>query len=179
MTLRNASLIALVGLPGSGKTTIGRQLAHSLGLEFLDTDHVIEQRLGCSVLSYFEREGEAEFRLLESAVLGELCGLPSVVLATGGGAVLKAENRESLRRADRVIYLHASPENLFRRLRHDRTRPLLQVDDPMQRLKTLYHDRDPLYREVAHEVLDTGRMPISALVGALVGPNPPGIAGLR
>lgn len=158
-----------MGLPGSGKSTIGRQLAHQLGLQFLDTDHVIEQRLGCSVLTYFEREGEVAFRLLESAVLRELCNLPSAVLATGGGAILKAENRQSLRRVGRVVYLHSAPENLFRRLRHDRTRPLLQVDDPMQRLKNLYQDRDPLYREVAHEVIETGRLPASVLVQTLVG----------
>ncbi len=168
-------MIALVGLPGSGKSTIGRQLAHHLGLQFLDTDHVIEQRLGCSVLTYFEREGEAAFRLLESDVVRELCGLTSVVLATGGGAVLRAENRQSLRRAGRVVYLHSAPENLFRRLRHDRTRPLLQVDDPMQRLKALYRDRDPLYREVAHEVVETGRLPASVLVHALVDSGPPGV----
>ncbi|KQM71412.1 shikimate kinase [Xylophilus sp. Leaf220] len=162
-----------MGLPGSGKSTIGRQLAHHLGLQFLDTDHVIEQRLGCSVLSYFEQEGEAAFRLLESEVLRELCGRTAVVLATGGGAVLRAENRQSLRRAGRVIYLHSAPENLFRRLRHDRTRPLLQVDDPMQRLKSLYHDRDPLYREIAHEIIETGRLPASVLVQSLVGPGRP------
>ncbi|PYE78256.1 shikimate kinase [Xylophilus ampelinus] len=149
-------------------------MALHLGLQFLDTDHVIEQRLGCSVFTYFEREGEAAFRLLESEVLHELCCLTSVVLATGGGAVLRAENRQSLRRAGRVVYLHAVPENLLRRLRHDRTRPLLQVDDPMQRLKTLYHDRDPLYREVAHEVVETGLLPASVLVQALVGSGPQG-----
>lgn len=163
----------MVGLPGSGKSTIGRQLAYHLGLEFLDTDHVIEQRLGCSVLTYFEREGEAAFRLLESAVVRELCDLTSVVLATGGGAVLKAENRQALRRAGRVVYLHSAPENLFRRLRHDRTRPLLQVEDPMQRLQMLYRDRDPLYREVAHEVIETGRLPASVLVQTLIGPGRP------
>ena len=89
--------------------------------------------------------------------------------------MLKAENRESLRGAERVIYLHSAPENLFRRLRHDRTRPLLQVDDPMQRLKNLYQDRDPLYREVAHEVIETGRLPASVLVQTLVGSSRPDV----
>ncbi len=125
------------------------------------------------MLTYFEQEGEAAFRLLESEVVRELCGRTAVVLATGGGAVLRAENRQSLRRAGRVIYLHSAPENLFRRLRHDRTRPLLQVDDPMQRLKSLYHDRDPLYREVAHEIIETGRLPASVLVQSLVGSGRP------
>jgi len=156
--------IVLVGLPGSGKSTVGRQLARRLGLAFLDSDHVIEERLGCSIRTCFELQGEQAFRDLEEATLAELVQRPDVVLSTGGGAVLREANRRVLRRHAWVVYLKASPEGLFRRLRHDTTRPLLQVDDPLHKLRELHAVRDPLYREVAHHVLETGRPSVSNLV---------------
>jgi shikimate kinase len=161
-------LIVLVGLPGSGKSTVGRQLARRLGLPFNDSDHVIEQRLGCSIRDYFAREGEAAFRDLEESVIGELTQAQSCVLATGGGAVLRPANRQRLREAGHVIYLRSSPEELFRRLRHDTNRPLLQVPDPMARLRSLYEERDPLYRETAHFVIETGRPSVSRLVNMIL-----------
>jgi shikimate kinase len=160
--------IVFVGLPGSGKTTIGRQLARRLGLPFLDSDQVIEQRLGCSIRAYFEREGEEAFRDLEQQVLDELSQQHQGVLSTGGGAVLREANRRHLHERGHVIYLRSSPEDVYRRLRHDTVRPLLQVEDPLTRLRSLYEVRDPLYRAAAHFVLDTGRPSVATLVNKLV-----------
>ncbi len=156
--------IVLVGLPGSGKSTVGRHLARRLGLAFVDSDHVIEQRLGCSIRAYFEREGEAAFRDLEQETLADLAQRSATVLSTGGGSVLREANRQALRRHAWVVYLKSSPEEIYRRLRHDTTRPLLQGGDPLQKIKDLYAARDPLYREVAHHVLETGRPTVAHLV---------------
>lgn len=135
---------------------------------FNDADQVIEQRLGCSIREYFEREGEAPFRDVEESVIQELTQIESGVLATGGGAVLRPANRQRLRDAGHVIYLRSSPEEVFRRLRHDRNRPLLQVQDPLARLRSLYDERDPLYRETAHFAIDTGRPSLSRLVNMIL-----------
>ena len=159
--------IALVGLPGSGKSTVGRQLARRLKLAFLDSDHVIEERLGCSIRDYFEREGEVSFRDVEESVIDELTGLAGGVLSTGGGSVLRPANRQRLHDRGHVVYLRSSPEELFRRLRHDVSRPLLQVADPLGRLRDLYTQRDPLYRETAHFVIETGRPSVSTLVNMI------------
>jgi shikimate kinase len=161
-------LIALVGLPGSGKSSVGRQLARRLDWPFADADDAIGQRLGCSIRQYFEREGEAPFRDIEETVIHELAQAATGVLATGGGAVLRASNRERLRQAGHVVYLRTTPEELFRRLRHDRNRPLLQVDDPLERLRKLYDERDPLYRETAHFVVETGRPSVATLVNTVL-----------
>jgi shikimate kinase len=160
--------IFLIGLPGSGKSTVGRQLARRLALPFNDSDHVIEQRLGCSIRDYFEREGEAAFRDVEEAVLQELTQAPAGVLATGGGAVLRPANRQRLHESGQVIYLRSAPEEVFRRVRHDRNRPLLQVSDPLARLRSLHQERDPLYRETAHFVIETGRPSVSTLVNMIL-----------
>lgn len=162
------SSIALIGLPGSGKSTIGRQLARRLSLSFSDSDHVIEHRLGCSIREFFEREGEDRFRDIEESVIDELSQGQGSVLSTGGGAVLRPANRQRLHDRCQVVYLRSSPEEVFRRLRHDRNRPLLQVADPLQRLKDLYAARDPLYREAAHYVIDTGRPSVATLVNMIV-----------
>ena len=163
------STSTLIGLPGCGKSTVGRQLARRLGVAFVDSDHVIEQRLGCSIKTFFAREGEERFRDLEQATLDELtAGTTPAVLSTGGGAVLRAPNRLHLHGRGQVIYLHALPEDIFRRLRHDTTRPLLQVKDPLQRLRSLYEQRDPLYRETAHYVIETGRPSVATLVNMVV-----------
>lgn len=160
--------IALVGLPGSGKSTIGRQLARRLGLAFLDTDHLIEQRLGCSIREYFEREGESSFRDIEQAIIDEVTLTHAGVISTGGGSVLRPANREHLHQRSQVVYLRSSPEEIFRRLRHDTNRPLLQVDDPLSRLRDLYEVRDPLYRETAHFVVEIGRPSAASLLNMVV-----------
>jgi shikimate kinase len=157
-------VLVLVGLPGSGKSTVGRQLARRLNIPFVDSDHAVEERLGCSIREYFEREGEDRFRDIESEVLDELSKQHTGVLATGGGSVLRPINRERLHQRGRVFYLRSSPEDVFRRLRHDRTRPLLQVADPMTRLRDLFAVRDPLYRETAHHIIETSRPTVGALV---------------
>lgn len=160
--------IALVGLPGGGKSTVGRQLARRLKRSFVDSDVVIEERIGCSIRAYFEREGEAAFRDVETSVIAEQAARRGVVLATGGGAVLRSVNRTHLRTDCHVIYLRSSPEELFRRLRHDTQRPLLQVKDPLARLREMFVERDPLYSEVAHHVIDTGRPSVPSLVNMLL-----------
>lgn len=161
-------LIACVGLPGSGKSTVGRQLAKRLGWRFMDSDVVIEQRIGCSIREFFEREGEAPFRDIEAQVIGEICRAGEGVLSTGGGAVLRLANRQMLHQHATVIYLHSSPDEVFRRLRHDQNRPLLQVADPLGRLRELYHARDALYRETAHRVMETGRPTVASLVHTIL-----------
>ncbi|MDO9114603.1 MAG: shikimate kinase [Polaromonas sp.] len=160
--------VALVGLPGSGKSTIGRQLARRLGRPFIDTDHVIEQRVGLSIREFFEREGEESFRDLEQSVIDELTLGEPCVLSTGGGAVLRPANRQHLKQRTQAVYLHSAPEEVFRRLRHDRNRPLLQVPDPLARLRELYTLRDPLYRESARFVVETGRPSVATLVNMVV-----------
>ena len=135
--------LVLVGLPGSGKSSVGRQLGRRLNLPFVDSDTRIEQHIGCSIRDYFEREGEASFRDIEQTVLAELVPGAGGVIATGGGSVLREANRRLLQQNSHVIYLRSSPEDLFRRLRHDVKRPLLQVADPLGRLRELHSVRDP------------------------------------
>ncbi len=161
-------MIALVGLPGTGKSTLGRQLARRRELPFFDSDAMIEQHLGMSIRSFFEAEGEAAFRDLEAEVIDRLTQGPSAVLATGGGAVLRPVNRQHLRQRCTVIYLRSSPEQLYRRLRHDTKRPLLQGGNAFEKLQTLYAERDPLYRECAHFVIDTHGSTLSMLVNRIL-----------
>jgi shikimate kinase len=134
----------------------------------IDTDHVIEQRLGCSIREYFEREGEASFRDVEQAVIDDVTQSHNGIISTGGGSVLRLANREHLHSRSHVVYLRSSPEEIFRRLRHDMQRPLLQVDDPLTRLRDLYAIRDPLYRETAHFVVETGRPSVANLLNMVV-----------
>ena len=161
-------MIALVGLPGSGKSTVGRQLARRLQLPFFDSDHIIEERLGYSIREAFERDGEDSFRDLEEVVLDELTQNPKAVVSTGGGAVLRPATRQRLRERGQVVYLNSTPEEIYRRLRHDQNRPLLQVADPLKRLRDLYAVRDPLYRETAHFIIETGRPSVATLVNMIV-----------
>lgn len=147
--------IFLVGPMGSGKTTIGRQLAKSLKLTFFDSDHEIVRRTGADIPWIFDIEGETGFRERERAAIDDLTQQQGIVLATGGGAILDAENRKNLSSRGRVIYLAASIEQLFKRTAKDRNRPLLQTDDPRARLEELMRLRDPLYREVADLIVDT------------------------
>jgi len=147
----------LVGLMGAGKTTLGRQLARRLDKRFVDADHELEARLGVAIPTIFEIEGEAGFRDREEAMIDELTRLTGVVLATGGGAVMRMHSRARLRENGTVLYLHAEPETLWQRLRNSRQRPMLQADDPRNRLVELYQMRDPLYREVADHVIESDR----------------------
>ena len=161
-------MIVLIGLPGSGKSTVGRQLSRRLNLAFTDSDHVVEQRLGCSIREYFEREGEERFRDVEESVIDDLTQTRAGVLSTGGGVVLRPLNRLHLKARGQVIYLNSSPDELFRRLRHDVNRPLLQVADPLTRLRDLHSIRNPLYRETAHFIIETGRPSVAALVNMII-----------
>lgn len=160
-------MIALVGMPGSGKSTVGRHLSRMLGWRFVDTDTEIERVLGESIRAYFEKFGEASFRDVEASVLSTLAVQPELILATGGGTVLRPANREVLKAHGKVVYLRATPDDLYRRLRHDSQRPLLQGGDPLARLKLLYRDRDPIYAEVADFTIDTGRSSVPSLVSLL------------
>jgi len=161
-------IIALVGLPGGGKTTVGRQLARRLGVRFADSDAVIEQRLAEPIRSYFEREGEQAFRDLEQTVIDDLISTWDGVLATGGGVVLREANRRALRSRCLVVYLRSSPDELARRLRHDTKRPLLQVSNPLAKLRELHSARDPLYCETAQFIVDTGRPSVPTLVNMIL-----------
>ena len=156
--------IYLIGLMGAGKTTVGRQLAKRLNRRFFDSDHEIEARTGVRVPIIFDIEGEPGFRQRETRVLAQLSQEKDAVVATGGGIVLAEENRKCLRDTGIVVYLSASPAVLYERTRHDRNRPLLQVSDPLARLTELFHQRDPLYREVADIVVEGKDAGVPALV---------------
>ena len=160
--------ISLVAMPGGGKSTVGRHLARQLRQDFVDADSEIERRIGCPIRVFFEREGEARFRDIEQEVIAELTQRPAGVIATGGGAVLREANRRQLRKHCHVFYLRSTPEELFRRLRHDTHRPLLQVADPLRRLRDLFRERDALYRQVAHYVIETGRPSVPSLVNMVL-----------
>lgn len=169
-------------MPGCGKSTVGRHLARQLGLQFIDSDAEIERRIGMSIRDYFAAHGEPAFRDVEQDAIDALTQLPDTLLATGGGAVLRPSNRDALHSRTHVFYLRSSPEELFRRLRHDTHRPLLQVADPLARLRELYRERDPLYRRTAHFVVESARPSVPALMGmvmmqlelaGLVEPAPP------
>jgi shikimate kinase len=161
-------ILALVGMPGCGKSTVGRHLARQLGLRFFDSDHEIEARIGMPIRDFFAAEGEDRFRDVEQDVIDDLTQQPGTVLATGGGAVLRPSNRDALHSRAHVFYLRSTPEELFRRLRHDTQRPLLQVADPQRRLRELYRERDPLYRRTAHFVVESARPSVPALIGMVL-----------
>lgn len=162
------TVIALIGMPGSGKSSVGRQLARRLNWAFTDADTEIERQIGCTIRAYFEQHGEAAFRDVEQAVLARLLSAERLVLATGGGAVVREASRRLLASGAVVVYLRSTPEELMRRLRHDTQRPLLQVNDPLRRLRELFEQRDPLYRECARFVIDTGRPSVKLLTGMIL-----------
>ena len=166
--MMHAGSVYLAGMMGAGKSTVGRLLARRLKLRFLDCDDEIERRCGVKIPLIFEIEGETGFRARESEVIAELTALTGIVLATGGGAVLSAENRRRLAAHGTVIYLRARPEDLYNRVRHDRNRPLLASADPLRRLRELHAERDPLYASIADLVVDTGRQTVQALARELV-----------
>jgi len=159
--------IFLVGMMGAGKTSVGKLLARRLGKTFYDCDHEIERATGVKVAVIFEIEGEPGFRAREAKTLAELARRADIVLATGGGAVLSADNRKLLTGNGVVVYLRAAPADLWSRTRHDKNRPLLQTADPLARLEQLYAERDPLYREVADIVVDTGSQSLGSLAHRL------------
>jgi len=159
--------IFLVGLMGAGKTSIGRLLARRLGKTFFDSDREIERATGVKIPVIFDIEGEAGFRARESRMIAELVQGGDIVLATGGGAILSAENRKLLSANGVVIYLRAAVPDLWNRTRHDRNRPLLRTAEPLATLERLYAERDPLYREIADIIVDTGEQSLGSLAHKL------------
>ena len=156
--------LILVGLMGAGKSTVGRQLAQRLGLAFYDSDKVIEERTGASIPTIFSLEGESGFREREEQIIAELCTLENVLIATGGGSVLRETNRKQLRKAGYVVYLRANAAHLYQRIQHDKSRPLMQTDNPLQTLRDLLRTREPYYLEVADIVVQTGKQKVSVIV---------------
>lgn len=149
--------IYLVGPMGAGKTTVGRHLAELLGREFLDSDHEIERKTGATIPWIFEKEGENGFRNRETMVINELTARSQLVLATGGGVVTQVANREFLKQRGIVVYLYTPVEIQLQRTYRDKNRPLLQVENPEQKLRDLLAIRDPLYREIAHYIIETNQ----------------------
>ena len=158
----------LIGPMGAGKTTIGLQLAKSLKREFYDSDKVIEARTGATIPLIFELEGEEGFRKREIAAINDLTQLPNIVLATGGGAVLREENRQALTSRGTVIYLKASLDQLVKRTSKDRNRPLLQTENPRARLAQILAEREPLYESTAHIVVETGNQTVRGIVHTIL-----------
>lgn len=156
--------IYLVGMPGAGKTTVARQLAKKMQRRFVDADHELEASTGVGIPLIFEIEGESGFRDRETKVLAGIAQQSGLVVATGGGAVLRPENREILRRSGTVVYLHVAPALLHRRMRNDNKRPLLQVKDRQEKLNQLFLQREPIYREIADLVVDGLGGSVSSLV---------------
>ena len=152
---------------GAGKTSVGKLLAQRLQKHFFDCDHEVERATGVKIAVIFEIEGESGFRAREAKMLVELAQRKDVLIATGGGAVLSEANRKLLMESGIVVYLRAAPADLWRRTRHDKQRPLLNTEDRMSRLEDLYEQRDPLYREIADIIMDTGSQSLSALAGKL------------
>ena len=167
MAVVHTQNIFLIGLMGSGKTTIGQLLAKRVGLTFFDSDHELESRTGVSVATIFEIEGEPAFRSREAAIIQELTQRQAIILSTGGGAILEADTRDVLRARGMVIYLHSTPETSYERVRRNRDRPLLMVTDPLARLRQLYEVRHPLYLETAHFVVESYRDRPNAVISEI------------
>jgi shikimate kinase len=165
--LQSGNLI-LVGMMGSGKTTMGRALAKHLGKIFVDSDEEIIHRTGVTIPHIFDVEGEAGFRQREAAAIRDLVGRDNMVLATGGGAVLEEQSRAMLQQNGIIIYLKANVHDLWQRTRHDRNRPLLQTDNPHARLTELFQQRDPIYRQASDIVAQSGKQSVHALMLHLV-----------
>ena len=159
--------IILVGMMGSGKTTVGKVLAKQLGKTFIDSDEEIQKRTGVTIPHIFDVEGEAGFRQRESSVIEDLTKLNNIVLATGGGAVIDPKNREAMRQGGVVVYLKSSVYDLWQRTRHDHTRPLLKTENPRAKLQELFEQRDALYSEVATLVVHTSKQSVHTLVARL------------
>ena len=162
------SRIFLIGPMGTGKTTIGRQLAQRMGLEFDDSDQEIQRRTGVDISTIFEYEGEQGFRQREKKVIADLVEEDNLVLATGGGVVTESENRRLLAARGFVIYLHCSPQQQFDRTYKDKNRPLLDTDNPLQKLEELMAERDPYYREISDLVVSTEGRSAASVVKEIV-----------
>ena len=160
--------LILVGMMGAGKTTVGKVLSRHLGKPFFDSDREIQKQSGATIPVIFEYEGEAGFRKRESEILEKLVGVGNIVLATGGGAILSPENRALLRASGTVVYLRASVDDLWRRTRQDTSRPLLQTDNPRARIAELSASRDPLYRETAHIIVESGKQSTQRLAQLII-----------
>ena len=165
---RASGNIVLVGMMGAGKTTVGRMLAKQLGKTFIDSDEEIQKRTGVKISHIFDVEGEEGFRQRESCVIQDLVKLDNIVLATGGGAVLRADNREALQQNGTVIYLKSGVHDLWQRTRHDHNRPLLQTANPRARLQELFEQRDPIYTTVADHIIHTGKQSVQILIARLI-----------
>ena len=152
---------------GAGKTTIGRQIAKSYGYDFFDSDREIEERTGASIPLIFELEGEEGFRKREQDVIADLCKKSNIVLATGGGAVLREENQQVLKNSGTIVYLCAGIDDLLERTAKDKNRPLLQTDDPRAKLQSILTEREPIYRQLADIILETNRMSVHMAVKEL------------
>ena len=162
----NANII-LIGPMGAGKTTIGRQIARLFDYDFIDSDREIEARTGASIPLIFELEGEEGFRKREQEIISELCQKSHMVLATGGGAVLKKDNQQVLKRSGTIVYLCAGIDDLLERTAKDKNRPLLQTDDPRSKLQAILNEREPIYRDLADIILKTNKMTVYAAVKKL------------
>jgi len=162
-----ARSIFLVGPMGAGKSAVGRRLAHDIGAEYFDSDAVIEARTGVEISFIFEKEGERGFRRRERQVIDELTERSGIVLATGGGSVLAAENRERLAKRGRVVYLHATVAQQLERTSHNKERPLLSSGDPERTLGDLMEARDPLYREIAEICVETDDRTVADVAGEI------------
>lgn len=159
--------IILIGMMGSGKTTVGKLLAKALHKTFIDSDDEIQRRTGVTIPHIFDVEGEHGFRLRETAALEDLLQRREIVLATGGGAPLNQQNRDRIQHGGIVVYLKSSVHDLWQRTRHDQNRPLLQTADPRAKLQTLYEERDPLYAGIADIVIHTGKQSVQVLLAKL------------
>ncbi len=162
--MMRAQNIFIVGPMGAGKSTVGRQLSEALSYTFKDSDQEIQRRTGVDIPTIFEFEGEAGFRNRERQMIEELVTEERIVLATGGGAILNAENRQNLSSRGVVIYLHCSPEQQYARTARDRNRPLLETEDPLAKLRDIMEEREPLYRQVADMVVSTEKRGTSSVV---------------
>ncbi|MCW9047298.1 MAG: shikimate kinase AroK [Gammaproteobacteria bacterium] len=166
--MMNKHNIFLIGPMGAGKTTMGRQIAKRLNMDFEDSDHAIEEHTGVDIPLIFEKEGEAGFRKREAAIIDELTQRSQLVLATGGGAILAKENRQHLKNRGTVIYLHSDIKHLLDRVGHDKNRPLLQTPDPAATLREIMKIREPLYRETADIIINTGQQSIRAVINVML-----------
>lgn len=170
--IRPVRNLILIGMMGCGKSTVGRKLAAALGRPFVDADVELVQRCGVSIATIFELEGEPGFRRREAALIAELVQPASIVLATGGGAVIDPQSRRLMREQGHVVFLEASAADLWQRLRRDQSRPLLSAPDPRGRIEALLTQREPWYREVAHQTVVTGRQPVSRTVAQILAELP-------
>jgi shikimate kinase len=168
VSMKSLDNIYLIGLMGVGKTTIGKQLAKALQRPFYDSDKVIEDSMGVDIPTIFSYEGEAGFREREQAMIAQLTGLSGIVMATGGGSVIRPENREALKSSGFVVYLQCSIDKILYRTRHDTQRPLLRTENPRKRLQDLLREREPLYMECAAFKIDSGSLPGKTVVKTIL-----------